>query len=59
MDMSYAIISTHKEYFSTLYREPIVRYQVEDPQNPMIEIMYLDNMIGNFFTLTNSITQEE
>lgn len=59
MDFSYATIITLEGDFFTLYREPFMGYQVEDPQKPASEIMYLDEMIGNFCAITNPITQEE
>jgi hypothetical protein len=59
MDLSYATIPTPDGDYVTLYIEPIVRYQVEDPQNPVNDIMYMDEVTGNFCTLTNSIAQEE
>jgi hypothetical protein len=59
MDLSYATIPNLEGGFVTLYRGPVVRYQVKDPQNTMNEIMYLDDMMGNFCGLTNPIAQEE
>jgi hypothetical protein len=48
MDLSYATIPNHEGGFVTLYRELVVRYQVEGPQSLMNEIMYLDDMMGEF-----------
>jgi hypothetical protein len=59
MDLSYATIPTLDGDFVTLYREPIVRYQVEDPQDPMNELMCMDEGIGNLCVLANFIAQEE
>jgi ribonuclease HI len=58
MDLSYATIPHPEGGFVTLYREPIVRYQVEGPQSSMDEIMYLDETMGNFCAI-NPIAQEE
>jgi hypothetical protein len=49
MDLSFSRIPNLDGDFVTIYRELVVRYQVEDPQNIVNEIMYLDEMVGNFF----------
>jgi len=56
MDFSYVTILTLEGDFFTLYREPVMGYQVEDPQKPTSGITYLNEMIGSFCTITNPIT---
>jgi hypothetical protein len=51
MDLSYATIPHPEGGFVTLYREPIVRYQVESPKGPMDEVFYLDEKMGNFYAI--------
>jgi len=47
MDLSYATILTLDVDFDTLYGEPVVRYQVEDPQDPMNELICVGKVVGN------------
>lgn len=37
IDISFATIPTSKGTFVTLYREPTIRYQVEDPNDPLMK----------------------
>jgi len=53
MDFSYDTIPNPDGNVFTLHRESFVRYQVEDPQNPMNQLMYLDEGIGNLYVLAN------
>ena len=58
MDLSYANIPTCDGYV-TLHREPAVRYQVEDPKEPMNEVLYIDEECGNLTVYTNSLEPEK
>jgi len=51
MDLSLATIPHLEGGFVTLYREPIVRYQVENPKGPMDQILCLDDIMGNLFAV--------
>jgi hypothetical protein len=50
---------TLKGGFVTLYREPIVRYQVESPKGPMDEVFYLDEKMGNFYAIDPTLQVEQ
>jgi len=43
MDLSYAIILTNDGTFVTLYRQPIVKKQVDDPSIPLNELDWSDD----------------
>ena len=59
MELSHAIVSTLDEDFVTLYREPLMRYQVEYPQDITNELICVDEGVGNLCVLANFIVQEE
>ena len=48
MDLSYATIPTADNTFVTLHGEPERKYHVEDPQDPMNELMYEQKEMGNY-----------
>lgn len=58
MDISYATIPTYEGTFVNFYRQPAMRYQVEDPKDPMNELMCVDEGFGNLCFFANSIVLE-
>jgi hypothetical protein len=56
MDLSYATILTPDGKPFILYREPIVKYQVEDPKEPINQTSNIGREFGNHHTFTNSMT---
>jgi hypothetical protein len=59
MDLSYATIPHPEGGFVTLYREPVVRYQVETLQSPVDEVFYLDDKMGNFYAIDPTLQMEQ
>jgi hypothetical protein len=59
MDLSYATIPTCEGMFVTLHRELAYRYHVEDPKDPVNELVYYEKDIGNYAILGNSIAPDE
>ena len=59
MDVSYATIPTCEGNFVTLHREPIMRYLVEDPNDPMNELVCNNDDFGNLCVLANSLALVE
>lgn len=53
IDLSYATIPTPNGTFFTLYRQLVVKYQVEDPQDHVNEVVNIGEEFNNFFFLTN------
>jgi len=56
MDLSYATIPTCDSIFVRINREQEKRYHVEDPKDPMNELVYEMEDLGNYAILTNSLT---
>jgi hypothetical protein len=48
MDLSYATIATCMWTFVNLHREPMSRYHVQNPNDPMNELLCNDDEFGNF-----------
>lgn len=48
LDLPYATILAGENAYVTLQREPERRYHVEDPQDPMNELLYEESGIGNY-----------
>jgi ribonuclease HI len=55
MDLSYATIPTCENTFVRLNREQEKKYHVEDPQDPMNELVYEMEDLGNYAILSNSL----
>jgi hypothetical protein len=53
MDLSYATIPTMEGTFITLHRQPAVRYQAEDPNDPMNGLVCVDEGMRNLCVLAN------
>jgi hypothetical protein len=56
MNLSYATIPTCNNTFVRLHREQEKRYHVEDPKDPMNELVYEIEDLGNYAILSNSLT---
>ena len=59
MDLSYATLPTPDGGTFKLNREIYRKYHVEDPKNPMNELKYDDEGLGNYAILSNSIVPLE
>jgi hypothetical protein len=55
MDLSYATIPTCENTYVTLYREPMMKYHVEDPKDPMNELVCVEDDFGNYSIMAQSI----
>jgi hypothetical protein len=55
MDLSYATIPTPDGSTFKLTREVYIKYHVKDPKNPINELKYDDEGLGNYAILSNSI----
>jgi hypothetical protein len=55
MDLSYATIPTCDNTFVRLTREQEKKYHVEDPKEPMNELVYETEGLGNYAILSNSL----
>lgn len=55
MDLSYATILTCEGTFVTLYREHPRMYHVEDPIEPMNELICANDEFGNYSIMANNI----
>jgi hypothetical protein len=59
MDLSYATLPTPDGITFKLNREVYRKYHVEDPKNPINELEYDDEGLGNYAILSNSIVPLE
>ena len=66
MDLLHATIPTCEGTYVTLYREPMMNCHVEDPAEPMNDLICVDDKFGDYAILAHSIvpsiqgtTQEE
>jgi ribonuclease HI len=59
MDLSYATLPTPNGNTFKLNREVYRKYHVEDPKNPKSELRWIDEGLGNYAILSNSIVSFE
>ena len=55
MDLLHATIPTCEGTYVTLYREPMMNCHVEDPAEPMNDLICVDDKFGNYAILAHSI----
>ena len=59
MDLSYTTIPTYEGNCVTLYRQPAMRYKVEDPKDPMNELMCVDEAFENLCVFEKMIVSDK
>jgi hypothetical protein len=59
MDLSYETIPIYEGTFITLYIQSAMRYQVEDPKDPMNGLMCVDEEFSNLCVFENSLVPKK
>lgn len=59
MDLPYATIPTYENTYVTLHQEQMKTYHVDDPQDPMNELVCFEEDLGTCIVLANFTTTRE